>query len=179
MEGVASEAASLAGHLALDNLCWIYDNNHITIEGNTRLAFTEDVAARFQSYGWAVGADAQTAIILLRVQRVIQGGRLTQPHDDLGARDRQRLSGADVEGHALPPPGFDAQLQRRERLHLRVGRHPRLRSISAKLTADHVVRTERRDGLQEPDPFGADGFGVRSHGRVHGQVAENLEEMIL
>jgi transketolase len=54
MEGVASEAASLAGHLGLDNLCWIYDNNHITIEGHTRLAFTEDVAARFLAYGWNV-----------------------------------------------------------------------------------------------------------------------------
>src|ERR1700745_1983814 len=54
MEGVASEAASLAGHLALDNLCWIYDNNHITIEGNTRITFTEDIAARFQGYGWNV-----------------------------------------------------------------------------------------------------------------------------
>jgi len=54
MEGVASEAASLAGHLGLDNLCWIYDNNHITIEGQTSLAFTEDVAARFMGYGWNV-----------------------------------------------------------------------------------------------------------------------------
>jgi transketolase len=54
MEGVASEAASLAGHLGLDNLCWIYDNNHITIEGNTSIAFTEDVAARFMAYGWNV-----------------------------------------------------------------------------------------------------------------------------
>src|SRR2546426_7648695 len=54
MEGVASEAASLAGHLGLDNLCWIYDNNHITIEGQTNLAFTEDVAARFMGYGWNV-----------------------------------------------------------------------------------------------------------------------------
>jgi len=54
MEGVASEAASLAGHLGLDNLCWLYDNNHITIEGNTRLAFTEDVATRFLGYGWNV-----------------------------------------------------------------------------------------------------------------------------
>jgi len=54
MEGVASEAASLAGHLGLDNLCWVYDNNHITIEGSTRLAFTEDVAARFLAYGWNV-----------------------------------------------------------------------------------------------------------------------------
>ena len=54
MEGIASEAASLAGHLGLDNLCWIYDNNHITIEGNTNIAFTEDVAARFMAYGWNV-----------------------------------------------------------------------------------------------------------------------------
>src|SRR4029434_10720239 len=53
MEGVASEAASLAGHLGLDNLCWVYDNNHITIEGDTRLAFTEDVAARFLACLWA------------------------------------------------------------------------------------------------------------------------------
>jgi transketolase len=54
MEGVASEAASLAGHLRLDNLCWVYDNNHITIEGNTRITFSEDIAARFQGYGWNV-----------------------------------------------------------------------------------------------------------------------------
>src|SRR5580692_6404998 len=54
MEGVSSEAASLAGHLGLDHLCWIYDNNHITIEGNTRIAFTEDIAARFLGYGWNV-----------------------------------------------------------------------------------------------------------------------------
>ena len=54
MEGVGSEAASLAGHLGLDELCWIYDNNHITIEGNTRITFTEDVAARFQGYRWNV-----------------------------------------------------------------------------------------------------------------------------
>src|SRR5262245_62043935 len=54
MEGVASEAASLAGHLKLSNLCWIYDNNHITIEGHTHLAFSEDVATRFIAYGWNV-----------------------------------------------------------------------------------------------------------------------------
>ena len=54
MEGVASEAASLAGHLGLDNLCWVYDNNHITIEGNTQIAFTEDIAARFLGYDWNV-----------------------------------------------------------------------------------------------------------------------------
>ena len=52
MEGISSEAASLAAHHKLSNVCWIYDNNHITIEGNTKLAFTEDVAARFRGYGW-------------------------------------------------------------------------------------------------------------------------------
>jgi transketolase len=54
MEGVGSEAASLAGHLKLSNLCWIYDNNRITIEGHTDLAFSEDVAVRFLGYGWNV-----------------------------------------------------------------------------------------------------------------------------
>ena len=54
MEGVGSEAASLAGHLGLDDLCWIYDNNHITIDGNTRITFTEDVTARFLAYHWNV-----------------------------------------------------------------------------------------------------------------------------
>jgi transketolase len=54
MEGVTSEAASYAGHLKLSNLCWIYDSNNITIEGSTDLSFTEDVEARFKSYGWNV-----------------------------------------------------------------------------------------------------------------------------
>src|SRR6202166_3878791 len=53
-EGISSEAASLAGHLQLSNLCWIYDSNRITIEGGTPLAFTEDVGARFAAYGWNV-----------------------------------------------------------------------------------------------------------------------------
>ncbi|MBB3950393.1 transketolase [Aureimonas jatrophae] len=52
MEGVSSEAASLAGHLKLSNLCWIYDNNRVSIEGHTDLAFSEDVAERFRAYGW-------------------------------------------------------------------------------------------------------------------------------
>ncbi len=54
MEGVSSEAASLAAHLKLSNLCWVYDNNKITIEGHTDWAFSEDVATRFISYGWNV-----------------------------------------------------------------------------------------------------------------------------
>ena len=54
MEGVASESASLAGHLKLANLCWIYDSNTVTIEGHTDLAMSEDVAERFKAYHWNV-----------------------------------------------------------------------------------------------------------------------------
>lgn len=68
MEGIGGEAASLAGHLKLSNLCWLYDDNHITIEGDTNLAFNEDVAARFTGYGWNVlhVADANSLVALRR-----------------------------------------------------------------------------------------------------------------
>jgi transketolase len=74
MEGVGSEAASLAGHLKLANLCWIYDDNHITIEGNTSLAFSEDVAARFTGYGWHVVkvADVNDLAVLRRALKSFQ-----------------------------------------------------------------------------------------------------------
>lgn len=75
MEGISSEAASLAGHLKLSNLCWIYDNNHITIEGKTSLAFSEDVASRFLGYGWNVTrvADANDLGLLERAFQSFHG----------------------------------------------------------------------------------------------------------
>ena len=68
MEGVAAEAASIAGHLGLANLCWIYDDNSITIEGETHLAFTENVGQRFEGLGWRVErvADANDTAALRR-----------------------------------------------------------------------------------------------------------------
>ena len=68
MEGVSYEAASIAGHLRLSNLCWIYDNNHVTIDGNTSLTFDEDVAARFIGQGWNVTrvGDANDRVLLAR-----------------------------------------------------------------------------------------------------------------
>jgi len=71
MEGVSSEAASLAGHLGLSNLCWVYDSNRVTIEGSTELAFSEDVAQRFEAYGWRVerAGDANDLEALTRVLR--------------------------------------------------------------------------------------------------------------
>jgi transketolase len=74
MEGVSGEAASLAGHLKLNNLCWIYDNNHITIEGQTKLTFTEDIASRFMGYGWNVTrvGDANDLELLSRALNVFQ-----------------------------------------------------------------------------------------------------------
>src|SRR5712672_2712674 len=72
MEGVGSEAASLAGHLGLDNLCWLYDNNYITIDGRTSIDLTEDVATRFIAYGWNVTrvGDANDLAMLDRAFRV-------------------------------------------------------------------------------------------------------------
>lgn len=102
MEGISGEAASLAGHLGLDNLIWIYDNNHITIEGNTDLAFSEDAAARFISYGWNVQrvGDANDTKMLARAIQ-IAGKEKQRPsliivdsHIAYGAPTKQDTHGA-------------------------------------------------------------------------------------
>ncbi len=82
MEGVTGEAASLAGHLKLSNLCWLYDNNHITIEGRTDLTFSEDVAARFVAYGWTVTRVANANDLLL-LDRALTTFRETQDRPTL------------------------------------------------------------------------------------------------
>jgi transketolase len=105
MEGVTSEAASLAGHLKLSNLCWIYDNNHITIEGRTELAFSEDVAARFFAYGWNVTrvADANDLPMLDQALTTFQDHRdrptliIVDSHIAYGAPHKQDSSAAHGE----------------------------------------------------------------------------------
>ena len=105
MEGVASEAASLAGHLRLSNLCWIYDSNGITIEGKTALAFSEDVGARFLSYGWNV-LHVNDANDLPMLTRAFEAFRETadrptlivvQSHIGYGAPNKQDTSAAHGE----------------------------------------------------------------------------------
>jgi transketolase len=87
MEGISHEAASLAGHLKLNNLCWIYDNNKITIEGNTSWAFSEDVATRFVGYGWNVTrvGDANDLDMLRRAFSVAGKNRIARRSSSLTA----------------------------------------------------------------------------------------------
>ena len=105
MEGISAEAASLAGHLKLSNLCWIYDNNHITIEGNTALAFSDDVAARFIGHGWNVTrvGDANDLEMLARAFRTFLSTRdrptliIVDSHIAYGAPNKQDTSAAHGE----------------------------------------------------------------------------------
>ncbi len=105
MEGVSGEAASLAGHLELSNLCWIYDNNRITIEGHTELAFSEDVATRFIGYGWNVTrvGDANDLEMLARAYRCFLQTNdrptliIVDTHIAYGAPNKQDTSAAHGE----------------------------------------------------------------------------------
>ena len=105
MEGLSGEAASLAGHLRLANLCWIYDNNHVTIEGPTELAFSEDVAARFLGYGWNVTrvGDANDLALLERAFDVFRACDdrptlvIVDSHIGYGAPHKQDTSAAHGE----------------------------------------------------------------------------------
>jgi transketolase len=105
MEGVSNEAASLAGHLKLSNLCWIYDNNKITIEGHTELAFSDDLATRFIAYGWNVTrvGDANDLEMLERAIRVFKNSNdrptliIVDSHIAYGSPHKQDTSAAHGE----------------------------------------------------------------------------------
>jgi transketolase len=105
MEGISGEAASLAGHLALSNLCWIYDNNRISIEGSTALAFSDDTATRFIGYGWNVTrvGDANDLDMLRRALRVFKDTQdrptliIVDSHIGYGAPHKQDTGAAHGE----------------------------------------------------------------------------------
>lgn len=105
MEGISSEAASFAGHQKLGNLCWIYDNNHITIEGHTALTFSEDVAGRFMAYGWNVlrVSDANDLDLLERAFKTFLSTKdrptliIVDSHIAWGAPNKQDTSAAHGE----------------------------------------------------------------------------------
>jgi transketolase len=115
MEGIASEAASLTGHLGLSNLCWIYDSNRVTIEGHTDIAFTEDVAARFIAYGWNVTtvADANDLDALGRAFRTFRAEKqrrtLIVVHSHIGYGSRVEDS-PKAHGEPLGIEGVKARL---------------------------------------------------------------------
>ena len=124
MEGIASEAASLAAHLGLDNLCWVYDNNHITIEGNTRITFTEDVATRFLGYGWNV----------LRVGDANDTDRIDMPSRSSSRR------------RAGPPSSFSTAIS--ATVH-RTSRIPPKRTVSRSARRRSVLPSAATDGPNE------------------------------
>jgi transketolase len=105
MEGISGEGASLAGHLKLSNLCWIYDNNHITIEGNTALTYSDDTATRFMGYGWNVlrVGDANDLDMLERAFRTFKNEQerptliIVDSHIAYGAPNKQDTSAAHGE----------------------------------------------------------------------------------
>ena len=118
MEGIGGEAASLAGHLKLDHLCWIYDNNRITIEGNTALAFSDDVATRFIGYGWNVTrvGDANDQAMLERAFQTFKHTDdrptliIVNSHIAYGAPNKQETSAA----HGEPLGAEEIRLTKRQ-----------------------------------------------------------------
>ena len=117
MEGVSSEAASLAGHLKLSNLCWIYDSNRVTIEGSTDLAFSDDIATRFMAYGWNVTrvGDANDLDMLARALKRFRDTSagptliIVDSHIGYGAPNKQDSSDA----HGAPLGEEEVRLTKR------------------------------------------------------------------
>ena len=140
MEGVGSEAASLAGHLKLSNLCWIFDNNNVTIDGHTDITFTEDVVARFKAYGWHV-AEVANANDLGEVAAAYQ--------EFLSTDDRPTLI------HVRSHIGYGSP-----------EKHDTPAAHGEPLGPDEVRRTKEFLGF-DPDKFFVVPDGVRQHFTTH------------
>ena len=136
MEGVGSEAASLAGHLKLSNLCWIFDNNNVTIDGHTDITFTEDVAKRFEAYGWNV----------THVENPNELGQLTAAYNEFLATD-DRPTMIIVHSHI----GYGSP-----------GKHDTPAAHGSPLGVEEVRRTKEFFGF-DPDKNFVVPDGVREH----------------
>ncbi len=140
MEGVGSEAASLAGHLKLSNLCWIFDNNNVTIDGYTNITFTEDVAKRFDAYGWKV----------VRVSDANDLAQLAAAYNAFLTTDDQPTI-IIVHSHI----GYGSP-----------GKHDTPAAHGEPLGSDEVRRTKEFLGF-DPDKFFVVPDGVRQHFTTH------------
>ncbi|KAF7359558.1 Transketolase [Mycena sanguinolenta] len=131
MEGVSSEAASLAGHLQLGNLIVVYDDNHISIDGDTACAFTEDVGARFLSYGWQV------------------------LHVENGDSDLATISNAIAEARSEKEQTHDYPAKNHDWIRLEGAGYPRRSWIShhAALKADDIVALKNKFGFSPEEKF--------------------------
>jgi transketolase len=173
MEGISSEAASLAGHWKLANLCWIYDSNKITIEGHTDLAFSEDVAVRFLGYGWNVTrvGDANDLEMLERAFRVFQNTPdrptliIVDSHIAWGAPNKQDTSAAHGE-----PLG-----EEEIRLTKKVYGWP----TDAKFLVPDGVREHFHDGIGMRGKMLRDAWFAKfeTYKKKHPDLADHLERM--
>src|SRR6266704_3597977 len=190
MEGVSSEAASLAGHLKLSNLCWIYDNNRITIEGKTELAFSEDVAARFIGYGWNVThvSDANDLDMLMRAFNFFQNSHdrptliIVDSHIAFGAPNKQ-----DTKEALGEPLGEDEIRLAKRGKELRTAWQALFERYKKDFPqqADHLQRMQRRElpeGWDKNLPaFPTDPKGVASRdssAKVLNALAQNVPWLI-
>jgi transketolase len=173
MEGITGEAASLAGHLELSNLCWIYDNNKITIEGHTDWAFSDDTATRFIGYGWNVTrvGDANDLDMLRRALRVFKSTNdrptliIVDSHIAYGAPHKQDTGAAHGE-----PLG-----EEEIRLTKRFYGWPE----DAKFLVPDGVRERLRDGFGRRGRELHEAWETRYEGyqKQHGELADHLQRM--
>ncbi|HKA18040.1 MAG TPA: transketolase [Blastocatellia bacterium] len=172
MEGVSQEAASLAGHLRLSNLVWIYDNNHITIEGNTALAFSDDVAARFASYHWnvlRVGDANDTDLLNRALQTALKEDErpsliIVDSHIAWGAPNKQDTSAA----HGEPLGDEEIRLTKK-----RYGWPPDAKFLVPEETKAYTDRSIER-GRQVEEEWNA---SFAAYKTAHPQLADEWERM--
>jgi transketolase len=173
MEGISGEAASLAGHLRLSNLCWVYDNNHITIEGNTALAFSEDVATRFLGYQWNVLriGDANDLEMLERAFKTFLATKdrptliIVDSHIGYGAPEKQDTSAAHGE-----PLGED---------EIRAAKRHYGWPEDAKFLVPDGVREHFRDGMGKRGHALREAWfaRIKDYKAQHPELADQLERM--